>query len=88
MVEPLHQWGAPGDVPVVADFNDGDGRADIAVFRPATGERFMRYSSASFDPSRLGYFHFSGHPLGQWFIRYSSLGFDPTLYGYFQWGAP
>ncbi len=27
------QWGAPGDRPVLADY-DGDGRADFAIFRP------------------------------------------------------
>jgi len=31
------QWGAASDVPVPADY-DGDGRADLAVWRPATGE--------------------------------------------------
>jgi hypothetical protein len=40
----VYQWGQPGDVPVPADF-DGDGRSELAVFRPATGEWLVRYSS-------------------------------------------
>ncbi|CAN5903873.1 hypothetical protein BH11MYX4_BH11MYX4_38140 [soil metagenome] len=31
------RWGENGDVPITADF-DGDGRADITVWRPTTGE--------------------------------------------------
>ena len=29
-------WGAPTDVPISGDF-DGDGKTDIAIWRPSTG---------------------------------------------------
>src|SRR5687767_13778454 len=35
------QWGWPGDVPVAADYN-GDGVTDVAVYRPSTGQWFVR----------------------------------------------
>ena len=35
------QFGLPGDIPVIADF-DGDGQDDAAVYRPASGEWFVR----------------------------------------------
>jgi FG-GAP repeat len=33
-------WGSPGDIPVPADYN-GDGRADVAIFRPSIGYWFI-----------------------------------------------
>lgn len=43
---------------MIADF-DGDGKADITVFRPGTGEWFIRYSG-------LGYAAYPGHGYFQW----------------------
>ncbi len=40
------QWGAPDDVPVPADY-DGDGRADLAVWRAATGDLFAQGDSGT-----------------------------------------
>ena len=37
------QFGANGDVPLLGDF-DGDGKSDLAVFRPATAYWFYRRS--------------------------------------------
>ena len=35
------QWGMSDDVPVPVDY-DGDGRMEVAVYRPLTGEWFVR----------------------------------------------
>lgn len=39
----LVNWGTTNDQPAHADF-DGDGRTDIAVFRPAEGNWYIRHS--------------------------------------------
>jgi hypothetical protein len=39
-----HPWGASTDVPVLGDF-DGDGKSDLAVFRPSTGYWYIVQSS-------------------------------------------
>jgi hypothetical protein len=35
------QWGVSGDIPVPADY-DGNGTSDIAIWRPSTGEWWIR----------------------------------------------
>ena len=53
----VFQWGLSNDVPLAADF-DGDGRSDLAVYRPSTGEWWIRYS--------LGGYSYSSYAVHQW----------------------
>src|SRR2546429_509730 len=38
-------FGATGDIPLQGDF-DGDGRVDVAIYRPTTGQWFVNRSTA------------------------------------------
>ena len=59
------QWGngALGDVPMVADM-DGDGRADLVVWRPSVGMWFWLTSSSGYAYSDAGYREFGNQALG------------------------
>jgi len=40
----VNQYGESNDIPATGDF-DGDGRNDLSVFRPSTGQWFRKLSS-------------------------------------------
>ena len=43
--EMMVNWGTAGDLPVADDY-DGDGRVDIAVYRPSNGKWYILFSSS------------------------------------------
>ena len=54
LAESAYQWGLAGDVPVPADF-DGDGRTDLALWRPVTGAWFdLQPRKSAVHQLRLG----------------------------------
>ena len=83
----MYQWGLPGDIPLAGDF-DGDGRTDLAIFRPSDGTWWIRYSSRDYDPLRASVF--------QWGLPgdipvsgdFDNDGYSLSTYTYYQWGLP
>ena len=45
---PAAAWGDSTDVPVPGDY-DGDGKADLAIYRPATGTWWILQSSSNYS---------------------------------------
>jgi hypothetical protein len=90
------QWGLPDDVSVPGDY-DGDGKSDLAVYRPPTGLWYLLKSSTSFskysttvpgDYDGDGKTDMAVHrpANGVWYVLKSNSGFTTSTAT--QWGLP
>src|SRR5262249_10826857 len=48
----VRQWGAPEDIPTQHSDFDGDGKADMATWRPSIGQWSVLTSKSGFDPNQ------------------------------------